>query len=140
MTSALSMNPRPRTPATVNGFPLRVMLLPTMPGSALKSCFQTRSERMATAGLPGRSSSGSNSLPSRGLAPSMRSRLDCAAMLAIRSGCSRPVKVTVRLCASAICSKEWFSFWISMYWPGDGQSRKIPIPGECSHTAASRSG
>src|SRR5215469_8795358 len=27
-----------------------------------------------------------------------------------------------------------------MYSPGDGQSRKMPMPGECSHTAASRSG
>ena len=30
-----------------------------------------------------------------------------------------------------IASNERFSFWISTYCPGDGQSRKIPIPGEC---------
>src|SRR5580704_5301467 len=27
-----------------------------------------------------------------------------------------------------------------MYCPGEGQSRKIPIAGECSHTPANRSG
>ena len=48
------------------------------------------------------------------------------------------MKLVIR--AMAISSKERFSFWISMYCPGDGQSRKMPIPGEWSQMLASRAG
>ena len=140
ITSASSIKPRCSTPATMNGLPLSTMVFPTIPGSALNRRFQTRSLRTATSGLPGLSSSGRSKRPSRGFAPSISKRLDCVRAPKIRSDCSRHVNTKVRLCASAICSKEWFSFWMSMYWPGDGQSRRIPIAGECSHTAASRSG
>ena len=139
ITSELSINPRCSTPATITGFPLSVMVLPTIPGSELNSRFHRFSLMIATAALPGLSSSGSSRRPSSGLAPSMCSRLDCPRMASTRSGRSRPVRVRLRLCARAIASKEWFSVCKSIYWPGDGQSRMMPIPGECSQMAARRS-
>ena len=46
--------------------------------------------------------------PSSGFAPNIVKRLDCVLSASTRSGCSRPVKVNVRLCAIAIWSNEWF--------------------------------
>ena len=33
-----------------------------------------------------------------------------------------PASVPLRPCEIDISSNEWFSVWMSMYWPGDGQS------------------
>ena len=65
-----------------------------------------------------------------GLAPSIPSRVDWVCIPSMRSGCSRPVEVTLRLFARAISSKEWFSSSRSTV-PSDEQfSRDAKIFGQ----------
>ena len=149
MISAFRRNSGPSTPATVNWFlsaplpvatPLRVMLLPTIAGSAAKTRCQKPWLRITTGALPGTSSSGRSSRPWSGLAPSRLNRLDDVSSSSTRSGCSRPSSVALRPWEIDISWNDRFSVRTSMYWPGDGQSSGMLIPGDRSHSTASRSG
>ena len=65
----------------------------------------------------------SSSRPWSGFAPSSvkQAGRGRAAPRRVR-GCSRPSSVPLRPCEIDISSNERFSFWMSMYCPGDGQS------------------
>jgi hypothetical protein len=75
-----------------------------------------------------------------GLPPSIRSRPDEVRIPSIRSGSGSPVRLKSSPMAIAVSSKTWFCVLMSMYWPGDGQSCGMLIPGERSHRIVSRLG
>ena len=50
------------------------------------------------------------------------------------------MSVPLRPCEIDIVSNERFWVWTSMYWPGDGQSCGMLMPGDRSHRITSRSG
>ena len=119
-----------------------VMLLPTMLGSASKSPLPeavaedhdgrlaghviVRDEQPAVQRLRRRAGG--------------RGWTRCAAP-STRSGRSqRRTSVPLRPWEIDISSNDRFSFWMSMYWPGDGQSCGMLIPGDRSHRIARRSG